>query len=398
MTNYYNVINAEYITALKSSSTIYRTMIQPLDEYERPIGEIYADLLMSEAPRIDIGDNNGIRRTCTAALYNYDDKYSPNKNGFVWYKRKIRVFEGVITGTAAYWQCIGVYVCRSAAESRGILQLTAIDKYGILNGELNYGRSTAQLSTDIASGDIYVAELIRDTLTAVSAGGVLDCIAPIIEPYFETQKLYADISLGAGQPYGAILTALASMYGANCYYDRLGRLRFIRRPDYNIPSWYGHVGAVWTFSEDDVNILDGYSKVTEFKAVNTVTVSSDNTDGEITTVTVCNNDPVSPVSVPNIGEQLNSEATVYISIGDTTLDTAENKCREYGAYLLLQNAIQACSISFTTALIPHLDVGDLLSYKGADMLITQMSMDLDAKTMTIAAVNVSEIPRIEVRA
>ena len=398
MANYYNVISSAYLTALKSSSTIYRTMIQPLDEYEQPIGEIYADLLMSEPPRIDIGSNNGIRRTCTLSLWNYDEKYSPSKNSFVWYRRKFRVLEGVISGDAAYWQSMGVFCCRSAVESNGILQLTGIDKYGMLNGELNYGRSTAALTTDIASGDIYVAELIRETLTAISAGGVLDCVSPMIEQFFEAQKLYADISLGAGQPYGAVLTALLSMYGADCYYDRNGILRFVRRPDYNIPSWYAHTGVVWTFDEADVNILDNYSKSTEFSAVNTVTVSSDNTDGEITTVTVRNDDPACPISVPNIGEQLNSEATVYISIGDTTLDTAENKCREYGAYLLTQNAKQACSISFVTALIPHLDVGDLINCKGEDMLITAISADLDAKTMQISAVNVVQIPRIEVSA
>lgn len=398
MTNYYNVINAEYITALKSSSTVYRTKIQPLDDYEIPIGEIYADLLMSEPPRIEVGNGNGIRRTCTVALWNYNDRYSPSKNSFVWYKRKFRVLEGVIVGDAAYWQEVGVFVCRSAAEHNSILQLTGVDKFGMLNGELNYGRSTLALSTDIANDDVYIAEMICETLTATGACGVLDTIRPYIEPFFETQKLYADISLGAGQTYGDILLTLANMYGADCHYDRHGILRFIRRPDYNIPSWYGHIGAVWTFDEDDVNILDGFTKNTEFKAINTVTVSSDNTDGVITTVTVQNIDPSSPVSVPNIGEQLGSEPTVYISIGDTTIGTPEDKCREYGTYLLLQNAMQTCSMTFTTALIPHLNEGDLINYKGEDMLITQLSLDLDAKTMQISAVNVSEIPRIEVSA
>jgi hypothetical protein len=63
----------------------------------------------------------------------------------------------------------------------------------------------------------------------------------------------------------------------------------------------------------------------------------------------------------------------------------------------LQNTKQACSISFSTALIPHLDVDDLIRYKGEDMLITQISADLDTKIMTIAAVNVAELPEIEVR-
>lgn len=394
---YYDVINAEYLAALRDKATVYRTILQPLDDYENAIGEIYADLLMSESPKLDIGSNNGIRRTLTFALYNAENQYSPSKNSAIWYRRKIKVLEAVIIGGNEYRITIGILICREATEREGgIISVTAIDKYGMLNNELNYGRSTQPIVTDVASGDIYVADLIRETLTLGRGTGMLDPIKPMIEHIFENTKLYADISLGAGQPYGAILSSLGQMYGADCCYDRMGRFNFVRRPDYNDPTAYKHRGYSWEFTEDDVNILEGAQRLTTFKAVNTVTVSTDNTEGEITIVTVRNTNPLSPVSVPNVGEQIADEATVYISIGDTTRGTAYDKCREYGTYLLLQNTKQACSISFSTALIPHLDVDDLIRYKGEDMLITQISADLDTKIMTIAAVNVAELPEIEV--
>jgi hypothetical protein len=244
---------------------------------------------------------------------------------------------------------------------------------------------------------VNVLENERETLTLGRGTGMLDPVKPMIENIFNGTKLYADISLGAGQPYGAVLTSLGQMYGADCCYDRTGRFHFVRRPDYNDPTAYKHRGYAWEFSENDVNILEGAQRLTTFKAVNTVTVSTDNTEGAICSVTVRNTNPLSPVSTRNIGEQLADEATVYISVGDTTRGSAEDKCREYGTYLLLQNTKQACSISFSTALIPHLDVDDLIRYKGEDMLITQISADLDTKIMTIAAVNVAELPEIEVR-
>ena len=395
---YYDLINAEYLSAVKDKTTVYRTILQPLDEYENVTGEIYADLLMSEPPKLDIGGNNGIRRTCTFALWNADKRYSPSSNSLFWYRRKIKVLEAVVIGNDEYRQTMGVLVCRETGErDDGIITITAIDKYGLLNGELNYGRSTQPITTDIASGDIYVADLVRETLALGRGTGMLDTVTPLIEDIFEHTTLYADISLGAGQPYGAVLTTLAQMYGADCFYDRMGRFHFVRRPDYNDPTAYKNRGYAWKFSEGDVSILEGVQKQTTFKAVNTVTVSTDNTDGEIAVVTVRNIDPLSPISVLNIGEQLNEEAVVYISAGDTTRGTAEDKCREYGIYLLLKSTKQACSISFNTALIPHLDIDDLIRYKGEDMIITQISADLDAKIMTITAVNVSDLPEIEVR-
>lgn len=394
---YYDIINAEYLTALKDKATVYRTILQPLDEYENVIGEIYADLLMSESPKLEVGSNNGIRRTLTFALYNADKQYSPNKNSLIWYKRKMKVLESVTVGSNEYRITMGVLICREATEREdGIIAVTAIDKYGMLNGELNYGRSTQALATDLSAGDIYVGELIRETLTLGRGTGMLDPVKPMIENIFNGTKLYADISLGAGQPYGAVLTSLGQMYGADCCYDRTGRFRFVRRPDYNDPTAYKHRGYAWEFDEGDVNIFEGAQRQTTFKAVNTVTVSTDNTEGAICSVTVRNTNPLSPVSTRNIGEQLADESTVYISVGDTTRGSAEDKCREYGTYLLLQNTKQACSISFSTALIPHLDVDDLIRYKGEDMLITQISADLDTKIMTIAAVNVAELPEIEV--
>lgn len=394
---YYDLINAAYLDAVKDRATVYRTILQPLDEYENVTGEIYADLLMSEPPKLNIGSNNGIRRVCTFALWNADKRYSPSSNSLFWYRRKIKVLEAVIVGNDEYRQSMGILVCREAVENDdGTILITAIDKYGLLNGELNYGRSTQPISTDIAIGDIYVADLIRETLALGRGTGMLDPIKPLIENIFEDTALYADISLGAGQPYGAILASLSQMYSADCYYDRIGRFHFVRRLDYNDPTAYKHRGYVWEFDENDVSILEGAQKQTTFKAVNTVTVSTDNTDGEITTVTVRNTNPLSPISVPNVGEQLNDEATVYISVGDTTRGSAEDKCREYGTYLLLKSTKQACSVSFNTALIPHLDIDDLIRYKGEDLLITAISADLDSKIMTITAVNVAELPEIEV--
>ena len=267
-----------------------------------------------------------------------------------------------------------------------------VDKFGALNGELNIGRCVNAFSTDIAGGDIYVADLIRETLALNFGRLPIDPIAPIIDPIFETTKLYADISLDAGQYYGQVITTLAEMYGADCYYDRCGVLNFRKKAVIDRPWWYVHQGFAWVFGEGDVNIAESVRRSTDLRAVNVVTVVSDNTDGETASVTVRNENPESPLCVQNIGEHYPEGGAVSISVGDSTRQSAEEKCRQYGKSLLCQNTALICSETFTAALIPHFDTGMVIDVHGEERLITGLSADLGTRLMKVECCNINFLP------
>ena len=391
--NYYNIINSDYLAALTDPAARYYTKVMPLDFWENALGEIYADILTDTPAQQTIGTGNGVRRSLTIALANEDEKYSPNKNSDFWYGRKFSLWEGVEVGEDVYWQQQGVYYSTRAEEYKGVLNVSAVDKFGALNGETNTARCPLPFTTDITDGDLYIADMIRELLGRNIGNLPIDPITPIIDPCFENIKLYADISLSAGQFYGAILTTLADMYGADCYYDRFGRLNFRKKAIKDRPWWYGYMGHEWTFVEDDPSITEGVRRTTDLKAVNTVTVMSDNKDGDAAAVTVKNTNPESPVCVQIVGEQYPDECPLYISIGDTTIQTAEEKCRQYAEYVLCQHTAQLCTESFTTVFLPHLDTDKLIDMRGDDRLIAGISVDHKTKLAQISACSVSYLPK-----
>lgn len=396
--NIYNVVDSTYLNALKSRTVTHLTKIQALDHWENVLDEIYADILTDNPAQQTVGSGNGIRRSLTLTLYDGEEKYSPNKNSHFWYNRKIRLVEGTKVGNNIYWQYQGVYWSTAADEQNKLLTISAADKFAALNGELGTGRCVLPFSTDISGGTIYVADLIRETLAMNTGALPIDPITPIIDQAFEDTPLYADIALNAGQYYGEILTTLAAMYGADCYYDRSGRFNFRRKGVHDRPWWYMHEGYAWTFTEDDINIIEGVRRTTDLHAVNIVTVMSDNSEGEVACYTARNTNPESPVCVQNVGEQYPDEPIVYISIGDTTRQTAEEKCRQYAEYLLMQYTAQQCSEEFTTPEIPHLDVDKLISLHGEDRLITGITIDHKSRLMQLTTCSVNYLPsgRVEV--
>lgn len=392
MVDKYGVIDSKYLEALRFGGAKYLTKIQPLDHWENALGELYADILTDDPAQQTVGCGNEVRRSLSLTLYDGDEKYSPNKNSHFWYNRKFRLWEGTQVGQDTYWQPQGVYYSTRAEEQNKLLTISAVDKFGALNGELNIGKCVLPFSTDISGGDICVADLVREVLALNTGALPIDPIPPLIDPYFETAKLYADIALNAGQFYGDILIDLASMYGADCYFDRSGRLNFRRKAVHDRPWWYMHQGYAWRFSDNDVNIVEGVRRSTDLRAVNTVTVMSDNSEGEVACYTARNTNPESPVCVQNIGEQYPDEPIVYISIGDTTRQPAVEKCRQYAEYLLMQYTAQLCSEVFTTAIIPHLDVDKLVYLRGKDRLVTGMSIDHGSKLMQLTACNTAFLP------
>lgn len=390
--NYYNVTNAAYLAALKDNSAVYAAMIQPLDHWENALGELRAELLTGTPAQLTVGDGNEVRRSISLTVADEDGRFSPSKDSMFWFSRKFRLWNGLQVGGDMYWFSAGVFYNTHADEQDYLLTISGVDKFGALNGELNIGKCVNAFSTDIAGGDIYVADLIRETLALNFGRLPIDPIAPIIDPIFETTKLYADISLDAGQYYGQVITTLAEMYGADCYYDRCGVLNFRKKAVIDRPWWYVHQGCAWVFGEGDVNIAESVRRSTDLRAVNTVTVVSDNTDGETASVTVRNENPESPLCVQNIGEHCPEGGAVSISVGDSTRQSAEEKCRQYGKYLLCQNTALICSETFTAALIPHFDTGMVIDVHGEERLITGLSADLSTRLMKVECCNINYLP------
>ena len=191
-----------------------------------------------------------------------------------------------------------------------------------------------------------IADLIRDTLMLDLGNNIpLDPVEPLIDPIFYDAELYDDIVVDEGGYLGEIFDKLAEMYGANIYYDVNGRLRMERVFNYNLPSWYRHLSPQSNLGEVDIAETD-IDVQYNYDGVNIVTVTTDNTNGEIYSYTAKNENPQSPVCITSVGYKGLDGGTYYISLGDTTLDSGEEKCRMQAGDMLLQNTWMGTSVSF----------------------------------------------------
>lgn len=388
---YYNTINDSYLDRSKRPSAVRELRVQALDHWENAVSELTGSINTSNPPTVSIGLQNGLRRSGSFVLDDPDGEFSPGRDSDIWYNRKVRIISRISDEGTGYSFSEGVFVVKSAQPQENRILVQLCDKFGMLNGETGTGRAGTAFTTKIADGTIYVAALIRELLARPLGNGLpIDPTPPIIDPYFERTALYHDITLSAGQYYGDVLTQLADMYGADVYYDRDGRLNFIRRATYSMPSWYEHTGYVYTFEEGDILEDRGATELWQFDGINIVTVCAETAEGVIVSRTVKNTNPRSPLDINSVGERWGDEPITYISAGAGG-DT-EEKCRQYGEYILLKNTRNTVTEELTVLYMPHFDVDQVVRRHDEDYLIQSIDTDLSACTSRIRLVNTQFLP------
>lgn len=391
---YFDRVTQEYEDSLRGTEHEVNIYITPLDHWENTVAEIKADIAR-DSGSLTIAKGNSIRRSLGLTLADNGSKFTPNKNSYFWYNRKFKVIvEYVLPNGDRYKFSQGVFVIKSSNESNGRLKISAVDKFANLNGENKIGTVITPFTTKISAGTIYIGNLIRETLLRDMGNGYpIDPVPPLIDPYFDTEPLYADIALSEGQYYGNIIMQLADMYGADTYYDAAGHLVFQRKPTYNQPSWFMHLGYLWRYKDSDETIsLRTRQTDHQFDGVNCVTVATDNSEGTIYSYTAKNKNAESPVNVEAIGERFLSPPIRYISLGDATREDGQEKCKQYAEYLLTEKTRDSVSEKFTSVYIPHFDVDKVIRYRNEDYVIDGLNIDLTNRMMNVSASNVAFMP------
>lgn len=398
--DYYNKIDNAYLAELHKPMRKMYVKMEILSHYEGAIGEITSDLSSTDGS-ITINKEQGCRRSCSLSIIDRSGKYIPQKDSSFWYNRKFKIFIGLQVDENIYWFPQGVFVTKSANSNGRRLNVEGVDKYGFLDGTLNARMCLVEYQASVTNSKkgTNIATLIKDTLMLDLGNNIpLDPVEPLIDPIFYNAELYDDIVIDEGGYLGEIFDKLAEMYGANIYYDVNGRLRMERVFNYNLPSWYRHLSPQSSLGE--VNITETDIDVQyNYDGVNIVTVTTDNTNGEIYSYTVKNENPQSPVCITSVGYKGLDGGTYYISLGDTTLDSGEEKCRMQAEYMLLQNTCMGTSVSFNYPNLPHLDVDNTIEltneyykFKKQLFLIQSLTIPLSNGEMSIEATNLQWLP------
>lgn len=398
--DYYNKIDNAYLAELHKPMRKMYVKMEILSHYEGAIGEITSDLSSTDGS-ITINKEQGCRRSCSLSIIDRSGKYIPQKDSSFWYNRKFKIFIGLQVDENIYWFPQGVFVTKSANSNGRRLNVEGVDKYGFLDGTLNARMCLVEYQASVTNSKkgTNIATLIKDTLMLDLGNNIpLDPVEPIIDPIFYNVTLYDDIVVDEGGYLGEIFDKIAEMYGANIYYDVNGRLRMERVFNYNLPSWYRHLSPQFELSETEITETD-INYTYNYDGVNIITVTTDNTSGEIYSYTAKNENPQSPVNINAIGYKGLDGGTYYIPLGDTSEESGEEKCRQQAEYMLLQHTCMSTGISYNLPITPHLNVDNTVrvsnGYYNFDkqlFIVNSITMPLSATEMSIEATNLQWLP------
>lgn len=399
---FYDKSDDQYLNLVKRPMYLWRVKLELLDHYENTVKCIEHDIDYSNAGSVTCNNAQGTRKTCSITLINVDLKYIPTEDSPFWFNRKFRLYLGLVDNkhykqgdaevhwtneTDTYWFSKGVYITQDVHvdSTTHTVSISGIDKFAQLDGSLNVLQAD-EMNTVFEYG-APIHDVICDILTLDMGNSmVLDPIDPMIDDHsLNTVYLYKEFTLSAGQYYGDFLNELAMSYGAEVFYDNIGRLVFRRSFCDDFPYWIG-------FRAPAIDVkyhLPGYQNPQEtmkLTGVNKIIVSTDNVETPNGSYTAINKNPRSPLCYNKIGARTLPEngGVVIINAGnivtdeqieqDPTLrgeaeDLVVKRCRDYAEYRLMQETCLATSISFSCPPYLHLNEGDVIAITDPDFAL-----------------------------
>lgn len=390
---YYNIQSQEYIKAVSLPAKKYKIKLEFLGVYENVIDEISQDLSADNQGQISVNYQQLVRRSCNLTLINVGLKYIPSPNSLVWVDRKFKLWIGLEVGNDIHWFSQGVYVITNATNSGADVSIQASDKGSVLNGDVLLGMAETQYVIESGSK---ISDLIKDTLMLDRGNNIpLDSKEPIINTEIGNQITQAEISIDENSYIGNIFTNIANGYGADVYYNSDGRLVIEKMADGDRLDGYKYMGHLWEF--DGLTVENGKSVDYDFKGINAVTVYTNSNNLKNVSYTAYNNNPLSPLRVDMIGfRRKESQEISYVELDE---DKMRERCKDYADYLLYKESLISMSVSFSSPIIPHLDVNrtigvtdEELGFKNETFVVQSLSIPLGAGSMSITATNIQWLP------
>lgn len=407
---YFNTYNTDYLAAINDFNNHYKVRLEFLTYYETAIGDITKDLAADIQGQININYQPITRRSCSISMINVDNKYIPSPNNTFWFKRKFKLWLGIVDKHGdIYWWSQGVFLTQSANFDGSAVNVEGVDKGGVLDGSLGMGQIGAQAIVHVGTS---VDTAIRDTLmfnmqydaetrTDIYYGGdePLDPVIPIIDHKYRNVNLKSEISVDSNNNIGDIFTALADGYGADVYYDINGHFQFAELTDGYRVDGYRYMAHQWEFNERNA-FFGNRNFQYFFEGKNCVTVFTNATDiGEEGNVsyTAFNYNPMSPLRVGLVGVRRMEDTEIrYV---DVDRDEMLNRCQQYAEFLLIRESIKGMTVTFESPIIPHLDVNRTIgitdkanNYESETFIIQSITMPLGAGNMSISATSINWLP------
>lgn len=402
---FYDEYNEEYLSALRQKQRRYKVRLELLGYYENVVGEITRDLSRGSSGQITVNNEQITRRSCSLSLINVDKKYLPSPDSPIWFNKKFKLWIGIVIGKHTYWWSYGVFYTTKATCDGNTVNIQGVDKGGALDGTIKTGMLDAE---NIIEYGTTLTNVIKDTLmwnefsseylshnTGASSYPV-DPIAPIVSTKFNGITTQNEITLNANDYISTLFSSIADGYGADAYYNTNGHFVFQTMADDSRIDGYRFMAHQWEFTDRD-EMYGNASIDYNMDGYNVVTVYTNETDLNNVSYTAANNNPASPLRLDAAGIRRMSDVEIpYVNVSQ---DEMEGRCKAYADYLLMKEAMQGMSITFSCPIIPHLDVNRTIGITDkrfnldhATFVVNSITMPLSAEAMTVNATQTSWLP------
>lgn len=335
-------IDNDYYNSLKSNSI--KPIFQLYYLYEdETIREDLSPYLI-DGGELSIVNQSGLRRKLSVEIKNEKAEWSPNPvYGFLWKGCKFKLYTGFKTAVAEYIRPAGVFVLSdfdvSGKYKEGVYSLRMVDKFGELDGTV--GGSIIDGYCIARDSNIY--DVICSLL-----GNNENIFFPS-ELKKETTPYTLSYAMGSSETKGSIIKTLAQMVNLDVYCDEYGNYIFEECSDSVVVN---SKAPIWTFSKDDLEYVEPTYKIDFQKVYNIVVVEGANLNGNIVTATAKNENAKSPTNI-----SVFKETPLYITDENISSEDSAKKRAEYELY---KNSLLPISVDFSSVLIPHLDVNQVV--------------------------------------
>lgn len=366
---------AEYLEMLRSNFTPCCQILW-LNEDESVAFEITDDVY-DLSGSISVQMQNGIRRTGTLRINDFDPSRFPVHPDNIWFDQRLKINLGVkLSDNTPYYISQGVFLINNPSRAymphERSLTLNLVDKFAFLDGTL-FGNLGYMHQTPVGT-NIYSA-LTALLLEDRGNGKPLDPRSPILSSYYlgKTYSItnadgevitynvidtpFTSIIENSGT-YQDVLFDYAKMLGAHIFYDINGQLVVTPMEDINdetkpvqwefkIPESKEFFGDTTTYGFEDT-----YNSIRVIGAIlNGFQVSGLAQDKNIN----------SPTSVMRIGAKFDKPVI------DENYHSPQ-AAQAYAEYLLKQATIMQKRITFNSSPIYHLNVDELVTLDKPDFI------------------------------
>lgn len=350
---------SDYINHVKTSKSFHPICkVEMLDRDEHIISNYVFDGWRIISGSLTVSQNNGVRRSCSLTLNNYDHYLDPSPD-IIWINQKFALYLGFKINGEDFFIKQGVFVMDDPVMDKSgtvpVLKITSQDKWALLNGDLG-GNLDATYIIPIGSSP----NTALSTLLTVSAiddpQGLIADATTEVTPYLsqtDIENSYADVALD-----------LTTMLARNIYFDKSGHLNYRDDIDDSLKP------SLFDFNDGNtVQYLGGAQTFVYKNAYNIVRVIGNNINGHQASATVRNENSASPLAIERIGEK------AMKPIKDNLIST-DTLALYRAQYELKQASRLYSSVKFNCYPLYHLDVDNICR-------VTDPKINLDNERLLI---------------